>query len=439
MSKEKYLIVVGGPTASGKTSWAIRLALHFQTVILSADSRQFFQEISIGTAKPTPEELDQAPHHFINSLSIHQSYSVGDFERDALELLEQLFEEHDLVVVAGGSGLYIKALTEGLDQFPEVPLTIRDSIEQQYEQRGISYLQQLLLEKDPVYYQQVDLNNPHRLIRALAVIESSGKPFSSFRTTQHKTRSFHPIYLQMHWPRPDLYDRINKRVDIMLEEGLLEEVKSVYPHKNLTSLQTVGYQELFDYLEGTITLEEGIELIKRNSRRYAKRQLTWMRRDGHWKHLRPQEWELGLAFIQQQRVQAFELIELEAPIEIPESLLELNAITQPAHWNGMGCKKDQNWLEKIYFLTFSKFGVILPAPSIILEENQDLKVFLWHEIVFRMEGQVCFLIEDKNTEPFLQQIGFEGVSIDEGPTIIQKILPLLQPITSTPFLYQRTK
>lgn len=297
MPTPKYLIVVGGTTASGKTAFAIRLAQHFNTAIISVDSRQFFKEMAIGTAKPTMEELNQAPHHFINHLSIHSPYSVGDFEREAIALLEQLFQQQDVVVVSGGSGLYLKAMLEGIDDFPAVPVSIREEVERTYQVEGLSWLQRTLQSIDLPYYQTVDLQNPHRLIRAIAVYRASGKPFSSFLKTTAIKRAFTPIYLQLYWPRQIQYERINERVDRMMQQGQVEEARGLHPYRHLTALQTVGYQELFDYFEGKTGLEDAISLIKQNSRRYAKRQLTWMRRDRHWKHLHPTEWELALQYI----------------------------------------------------------------------------------------------------------------------------------------------
>lgn len=294
---KKHLIVIGGPTASGKTAFAIRLARHFRTSIISADSRQFYREMSIGTAKPTEQELAQAPHHFIGNLSIEKEYSVGDFERDALRLLEELFRERDVVILAGGSGLYVKAICEGLDEFPEVPTEVRDAVEEEYREKGLAFLQAEVKRIDPGYYEEVDRQNPHRLIRALAVFGASGKPFSHFRKAGGQPRPFTPIYLQLYWPRRELYHRIDQRVEQMMGGGLLEEARALYPRRALTALQTVGYQELFDYFDGAVSLETAIGLIQRNSRRYAKRQLTWHRRDGHWKLLRPGDWELALKYI----------------------------------------------------------------------------------------------------------------------------------------------
>ncbi len=297
-SEPKYLIVVGGPTGSGKTAMAIRLAQYFYTEILSADSRQFFQEMSIGTAKAGLEELQAVPHHFINSLSVEQAYSVGDFERDALNLLARLYQQHQVVILAGGSSLYIKALCEGLDEFPEVPDSVRNEVEQLYKKEGIAALQQELEQVDPIYFEQVDRANPQRLIRAISVYRASGLPFSSFRTQQVEPRFFSPIYLWMELPREDLYQRINQRVDQMFSAGLEAEALSLYPLRHLNALQTVGYQELFDYFAGDISREEAIELIKRNSRRYAKRQGTWMRRDGFWKTFSPDQFDTIIHYLE---------------------------------------------------------------------------------------------------------------------------------------------
>lgn len=279
---DKRLLVIGGATATGKTALAIRLAQQFGTEILSADSRQLYREMSIGTAKPTEEELAAAPHHFIDHVSIEEPYSVGDYEREALALLEKLFQNHQVVILCGGSGLYLKSVCEGLDLFPEVPLEVRQKVEAWYAAEGIGPLQEELRKVDSEYYEEVDLQNPHRLIRALALHRASGQRMSDLRRGQAKARFFQPHYYQLTMERDELYQRINRRVDRMLEAGLVEEARALYPRKHLPALQTVGYQELFDYFDGKHDLEEAVRLIKRNSRRYAKRQLTWFRRDGFW-------------------------------------------------------------------------------------------------------------------------------------------------------------
>lgn len=273
------LIVIAGPTASGKTAAAIQLAQHFNTAVVSADSRQFFREMSIGTAKPTAEELAAAPHYFINSHSITESFSVGDFEREGLALLEQLFQQHPVVILAGGSGLYIKAICEGFDDLPVADTAIRDRLNNELAEKGIEVLQERLKLADPVYYNEVDISNPQRIIRALEVYESSGRPFSSYRTAKINKRTFNIIKLGLDWPREVLYDRINRRVDLMVADGLVDEVKSLLPYRHLNALNTVGYSEIFDYLDGNTDLPDAIAQIKQNTRRFAKRQMTWFRKD----------------------------------------------------------------------------------------------------------------------------------------------------------------
>ncbi len=280
----KFLISVVGPTAIGKTNLAIALAKHFDTDVISADSRQFYREMNIGTAVPSQEELAEVKHHFIQHKSIFDNYSVGDFEREAMALIEEQFQEEDYLVMAGGSGLYIDAVTKGLDEFPEVNPSIRTSLNELYEKQGIGALQQQLEELDPAYYSNVDRENPHRLIRALEVCIGSGKPYSSFLNTTKPPRPFITISIGINTEREEVYDRINRRVDLMMDEGLLEEVRALLPHKDLNALQTVGYQELFDHLEGKSSLQEAVSEIKKNTRRFAKRQLTWFRKnkDIHW-------------------------------------------------------------------------------------------------------------------------------------------------------------
>lgn len=297
MTQKRYLIVIGGPTAIGKTSVAIRVANYFGIEIISADSRQFYKEMTIGTAKPTVRELAQAPHHFINTLSIQDAYSVGDYEREVLEKLDILLEGYEAAILTGGSGLFIRAICEGLDEFPDVPDVIRDKWTTQIDTQGIESLQLALKAQDPLYYEQVDINNPRRLIRALSVIEVSGQPFSKFRNQAPKERPFEIIPILLEMERPELYERINRRVDIMMEEGLLEEARKLFPFRHLNALQTVGYEELFNHFEGKISLDEAVELIKRNSRRYAKRQMTWFRKKPHWQRFDAKDVEGLLLFL----------------------------------------------------------------------------------------------------------------------------------------------
>ena len=278
-SMTKTLIVVVGPTAIGKTSLGIKLAKHFNCEIVSADSRQFYKEMYIGTAVPTPEELEQAKHHFIQHKSIKDTYSVGDFEKDALETLSKLFKKKEYAILVGGSGLYVDAVTKGLDSFPEISGDVREALKKKYDDEGIESLQQQLKTLDPTYYEKVDTHNTHRIMRALEVCISSGKPYSSFITKTPKKRPFNIIKVGITAERQTIYDRINQRVDIMIQEGLLDEVKNVYPHKSLNALNTVGYKEIFEYLEDKWDLDFAISEIKKNTRRFAKRQLTWFRKD----------------------------------------------------------------------------------------------------------------------------------------------------------------
>jgi tRNA dimethylallyltransferase len=286
-SSKKELIVIAGPTAVGKTAVAIKLAQQLKTEIVSADSRQFYREMSIGTAKPSTKELSQARHHFINSHSVTESFNVGDFEKQALQLLDELFKTHDKVIMAGGSGLFIQAVTQGFDELPVADAGVRNSLNQEFAEKGIQFLQGKLKEADPVYYEQVDLNNPQRLIRALEVFETTGKPFSSYRKATTNKRPFHITKIGLDLPRDILYQRINQRVDAMIEQGLVEEVRSLLPYRHLNALNTVGYSELFDYLDEKTDLNTAIELIKQNTRRFAKRQLTWFRKDKEIKWYNP--------------------------------------------------------------------------------------------------------------------------------------------------------
>ncbi len=272
---QKYLVVIAGPTGVGKTALAISLAKYFNTKIISADSRQFYKEISIGTAKPSPSELKEAEHLFINSLSIHDNYSIGNFEKDVIKKLNELFNEYQIVFLVGGSGLYINAVLYGVDEFENVSEITKENVRKQYEEKGLIWLQEQIQNLDPKYYNSVDVNNPQRLQRALEVCLESGKPYSAFLNNNKKQRDFETIKILINTDREKLYERINKRVDNMISEGLVEEAKALIPHKNLNALNTVGYKELFAHFDGEMDLPSAIDLIKQKTRNYAKRQLTW--------------------------------------------------------------------------------------------------------------------------------------------------------------------
>jgi len=280
----KTLIIVAGPTAAGKTALAIQIAKHYKTEIISADSRQFYREMNIGTAKPSNEELKAVPHHLIDSHSIEDSFSVGDFEKEVIHLLEKLFKTLDQVVLVGGSGLYINAICNGFDNLPIAKEAIRAGLNELLAEKGIGHLQEKLKKADPQYYGEVDINNPQRLIRALEVFETTGNPFSSYRTNTPKKRNFNIIKLGISPTREKLYEQINLRVDQMIERGLFEEVKSLKDFRQLNTLNTVGYSEIFEFFDGKLSREEVIDKIKQNTRRFAKRQLTWFNksRDMMW-------------------------------------------------------------------------------------------------------------------------------------------------------------
>ena len=315
----KYLIVIAGATATGKTAAAIDLAKMFQTEIISCDSRQFYREMNIGTAKPNEDDLNKVPHHFINNLSVHDNYSVGQYEKEVIAFLNDFYKNHDVAVLVGGTGLFIRAVCEGLDEFPDVPEKVKNAVENDYRQYGLEFLQRKLSEADPVYYQIVDQNNPARLMRALSVYESTGKPFSEFQSGKKAARLFIPIYICLELPRADLYERINDRVEVMLKKGLLNEVKGFWtsdfgfrisdsdtnrsdlrnPSSEITlsALQTVGYTELFNYLDKKISFAEAVNKIKQHTRNYAKRQITWFKKTGDWKYFSPNDFEDITAYI----------------------------------------------------------------------------------------------------------------------------------------------
>jgi tRNA dimethylallyltransferase len=285
----KTVILIAGPTAVGKTAIAIQLAKHFQTEIISADSRQCFKEISVGVAKPSAEELNEAKHYFINSHSIHETVTAASYEKYALNAVTEIFHQHDIAVIVGGTGLYIKAFCEGMDEIPTVDETIRNELQQNYQQHGIEWLQQQLKQHDPLFAEKGEMHNPQRMLRALEVVRSTGESILSFRKGEKRPRNFNIIKIGLDLPREELYQRINHRVDVMIENGLLQEAKKVYPLRQLNALQTVGYRELFDHFDGNSSLEKAIDKIKQNSRHYAKRQLTWFRRDDAMKWFHPSQ------------------------------------------------------------------------------------------------------------------------------------------------------
>ena len=286
--KNKTLIVIAGPTASGKTAYSIELAKKLNTVILSADSRQFYKEMSIGTAAPTEEELSQVKHYFVHHISIEDKYDVADYERDALQLLDELFKTHDSVIMTGGSGLFIDAVCNGIDAMPDVQSVIREKVQKLYDEGGLKALQDEVQRLDPDYYAIVDQLNPRRLQRALEVCYQTGKTFTSFRSGNTVQRDFDIKKYALLWDRQALIDRIDRRVDMMMEQGLLEEAKTLYPKRHLNALNTVGYKELFAYFDGQCTLEDAAEQIKIHTRQYAKRQMTWLRKDKSYQWVIPE-------------------------------------------------------------------------------------------------------------------------------------------------------
>lgn len=291
MKQNGLLVVIAGPTAVGKTQLCVELAKSFDTEIVSADSRQFYKEMCIGTAKPTPEEQQGVPHHFVDFLSVKEPYNAGQFEREAEELIRKLLNEHEICILTGGSGLYLQAITNGIDEMPNVPDEVRERYNRLWKEEGLEVLQEKVREADPLYYEQVDRLNPVRLIRALEIIEVSGRPYSSFRKQRNADRPFDMLKVVLNKPREELYDRINLRMDLMIERGLFEEAERLFPLRELPALQTVGYQEIFGYLEEEYDREEAVRLLKRNSRRYAKRQLTWFRKEEDWHWFHPADYE----------------------------------------------------------------------------------------------------------------------------------------------------
>ena len=288
---DKTLIVISGPTAVGKTALAVAVAKQYNTVVLSADSRQVFKEMAIGTAKPTQEEMQGVQHFFIDHVSIHDKpvYDAAQYEKEAIVLLDKLFQTHEYVVMAGGSGMYVNAVLNGLDDIPEVPLNIREDLNKHLETNGLESLLKELEDADPVYYAQVDKGNARRVQRALEVIRATGNPFSMYHTGKNKPRNFKVIHIALERDREELYQRINTRMDMMLAQGIEEEAKALYAYRTFNALQTVGYKEIFDYIEGNYTREEMIDKLKQHTRNYAKRQLTWLKKDPSIKWFHPED------------------------------------------------------------------------------------------------------------------------------------------------------
>ncbi len=290
--KKNTVVIVCGPTAVGKTAVAIELAKYFHTQIISADSRQCFKELNIGVAKPSLDELNSVTHHFINSHSIHENVNAGVFETYALNAVNEIFQQNNIAIMVGGTGLYIKSFCEGMDTMPAIDLSIREKIKQQYESNGLLWLQEQLQSKDPVFWQTAEQQNPQRLMRALEIVEATGQSNIDFRKGDKQQRDFDIFKIGLTLPREILYTRINNRVDTMMEQGLLNEVENLIPQKSLNALQTVGYKEFFNYFEGSSTLENAVEELKKNTRHYAKRQMTWFKKDESVQWFQPNEIEM---------------------------------------------------------------------------------------------------------------------------------------------------
>jgi len=295
----KHLVVITGPTAVGKTALTLRLANHYKTPIVNADSRQMFRQIPIGTAAPTPEEMAQAKHYFVGFLDLEQYYSASNFESDALEIIAQTHLKNDVAIISGGSMMYIDAVCNGIDDIPTVDEKVREEVKQCYAERGLPPLLEYLKHADPKHYEEVDRQNPRRVMHAVEICYQTGKPYSSFRTGERKQRPFRIIKIGVNRPREELYQRINRRVDQMMEGGMMEEAKRHYNLRHLNALNTMGYKELFHYMDGELTLEAAVEHIKSNTRRYARKQLTWFKRDPEMKWFHPDDLNAIIAHIDQ--------------------------------------------------------------------------------------------------------------------------------------------
>ena len=293
-----YLLIICGATAVGKTALSVQLAKYFNTEVISADSRQLYKEMSIGTAKPTEDEMQGVPHHFIDCVSVHQNYTAGDYERDVIKKLDELYARHNLVIMCGGTGLYIDAVCKGFDEGLESNPTVKKEITEQYTLNGLAWLQEQVKQLDGDYYEQADVNNPQRLMRALEVCLITGKPYSSFRKNVAVKRNFEVIKVFINEERESLYAKINQRVDAMMAKGFLKEAEGLFPFKHLNALNTVGYKELFDYVENKTSLDKAIELIKQHTRNYAKRQITWFKNDEDCTQFHPTDIEKIKAFVE---------------------------------------------------------------------------------------------------------------------------------------------
>ena len=293
----KTLLVILGPTGVGKTNISLRLAEHFGCPIVSSDSRQFYRELKIGTAAPTETQLQRVKHYFIGSHSIFDEYNAGQYEQDAIQLLDELFKENDVVMLVGGSMMYIDAVCNGMDDIPTVDAETREFWQKQFAEKGLEFIQNELKRLDPMHYEQVDIQNPKRILHALEICSMTGKPYSDLRTGERKQRNFNILKIGLNRPRPELYERINDRVDEMMAEGLLKEAEQFYPQKQLNTLNTVGYKELYEFMDDNWTLDFAINMIKQDSRRYAKRQLTWFNRDKEIRWFVPEQEEMIMEYV----------------------------------------------------------------------------------------------------------------------------------------------
>jgi len=299
---EKTLVVLAGPTAVGKTACGIKIAEHFQTEIISADSRQIYIETSIGTAVPSAEELKQIKHHFIQAVSLHDPYNASRYEQETLQLLSSLFKDHDLILMVGGSGLYIDAVCKGIDDLPSADPQLREQLQEQFSKEGLEPLTRRLRELDPESHKKIDLKNHMRVLKALEVSIQTGKPYSTFLSSPKKARDFRILRVALDTNRDVLYQRINQRVDHMMAVGLLKEVRSLLPYRQLSAMKTVGYRELFRHLDGELSLDEAVDLIKRNTRKFARKQLTWFRKENQYSWFQPRQWDEIVSWIEQQSI-----------------------------------------------------------------------------------------------------------------------------------------